>query len=122
MVAGALLVALASATLIYCAARYGNRSTLPRGVKVALIAALVVQLVGAVVLSRALARGRLMFVLGVPLFYVWPVLLVGLAVVWLLTLGWGDTMYLAYSPGTSGRRRETKRGRRRRARRSGMRG
>lgn len=113
---------LASATLIYCAVRYGGRSTVPRGVKAALIGALVAQLVAAVLLSRALARGRVMFVLGVPLFYVWPVLLVGLAVVWLFTLAWGDTMSLAYSAGTSGRRRESKRGRRRRARRSGMRG
>ena len=120
--AGAALGVAASAALIYCGARYGNRSTLPRGVVVALIAAALVQLVGAVMLSRALARGRVSFVLGVPLFYVWPVLLAGLAVVWLLTLSWGDTLFVASSAGTSGKRRETRRGRRRRARQSGLRG
>lgn len=113
-----LLQVLASAVIIFCAARYGSRATLPHGVVAALIAGLVVELVGAVILSRALAPGRAWFALGVPLFFVWPVLLVVLAAAWVLTLSWGDTLVLASNARTSGRRRETRRGRRRRERRA----
>jgi hypothetical protein len=110
--AGVLLEVVASAVLIYCMAKYGGRASLPHGVVGAIVAALVIELAGAVVLARALAPSRGALVVGVPFFYVWPALLVVLVGLWVATLGFGDPMLPL--GGASGRYRESKRGRRRR--------
>jgi hypothetical protein len=113
LVAGALLELVASAAIVVCAARYGNRASLPHGVVAVVVAAAVVELVGAVLLARALAPSRGAFALLVPVLFVWPLLVVVLAAAFLLTLGGGAPWFFG---GGSGRRHETARGRRRRQR------
>jgi quinol-cytochrome oxidoreductase complex cytochrome b subunit len=110
--AGVALEVVATALVVYCAAKYGDRSTLPHAAVALLVAAGVIELAGALTLSRALAPGRVLFALAVPLFFVWPVILIGLVAVFVLTLSSGDSMALFGSGG--GRVRETKRGRKRR--------
>ena len=109
--AGVLLEVVATAIVVYCAARYGNRAALPHGVVAALIVAAVIELAGALALSRALALGRVAFALSLPVFFFWPLILVVAVGLFIATLGFGDPMLPL---GNSGRFRETNRGRRRR--------
>jgi hypothetical protein len=113
--AGVLLELVATAIAVYCAARYGSRATLPHGAVAALIAAAVIELAGAVALSRALAPARVAFALSVPVLFVWPLVLTVLVGLYVATLGFGDPM-LPLGRGPGGRVRESKRGRRRRQR------
>lgn len=113
MITGALLELVASGAIVVCAVRYGNRTSLPHGVVAVLVAAAVAELVGAVLLARALAPSRGAFALSVPVLFVWPLLVVVIAAAFLLTLGGGAAWSFG---GGGGRRRETARGRRRRQR------
>lgn len=109
-----LLELVATAIAVYCAARYGSPTAVPHGVVAALIAAAVIELAGAMALSRALAPARVAFALSVPVFFVWPLVLIVLLGLYVATLGFGDPM-LPLGRGR-GKFRESKRGRRRRQR------
>lgn len=114
-VGGLALEIVAGVTVVVFATRYGNRTHVPSGVVAALIAAVAVNLAGAVLLSRAVALGRAALGLGIIVFFLWPVWLVGAVLLFLASIGPGSQPLTGAAGGT-GRLRESRGGKRRRAR------
>ena len=111
------MIATLVATVGLCAiaAIDGSRPQLPTSIVVLIIVTLMLELAGAIILARAWAYGRTSFLLAVPFFYVWPLLLVGALLITVFTLGTGGEGLFLPTPRGGERYRQSRGGRKRRA-------